>query len=105
MPAKTLQRPQSHPAPCTFSAPALYLSRLFGTDCYSAALQQLGNECGRLGQADKSRLAFSLTGCHMRQLGQKHSPCRQDMPLKECADALDDRGYSTYLKFLAEIDR
>jgi len=41
----------------------------------------------------------------MKQLGQKHSPCRQQMPLKECADTLDDRGYSTYLKFLAEIDR
>ena len=27
------------------------------------------------------------------------------MSLKQCADALDDRGYSTYLKFLADIDR
>lgn len=27
------------------------------------------------------------------------------MSLKQCADSQDSRGYSTYLKFLAEVDR
>ena len=82
-----------------------FLDTIFGTNCYSHALKGVGEECKGLGQASKSRLAFMLTGCHLRQLGQKHSICTDDMPLKQCADALDDRGYSTYLKFLAELDR
>lgn len=82
-----------------------FLDSLFGTDCYSSALTQVGNECKSLGQSSKSRLALVLTGCHLKQLGQKHIPCREQMTLKQCADSLDDRGYSTYLKFLAEIDR
>lgn len=82
-----------------------FLDSIFGTNCYSHALRDVGEECKGLGQVDKSRLAFMLTGCHLRQLGQKHSSCRADMSLKQCADALDDRGYSTYLKFLAELDR
>ena len=82
-----------------------FLDTLFGTDCYSSALQQVGNECRGLNQGAKSRLAFILTGCHLSELGQKHTSCRGGMSLKQCADALDDRGYTTYLKFLAEIDR
>ncbi len=82
-----------------------FLDSLFGTDCYSSALGKVGNECKGLEQGSKSRLAFMLTGCHLKQLGQKHTACQERMSLKQCADALDDRGYSTYLKFLAEIDR
>lgn len=82
-----------------------FLDKLFGTDCYSRSLQTLGNDCGGLSQPDKSRLAFGLTACHLQQLGQPASECHRRSSLKQCADDLDDRGYSTYLKFLAEIDR
>ena len=82
-----------------------FLDSLFGMDCYSRALDQVGNECKTLNQSSKSRLAMLLTGCHLKQLGQKFSPCQEQMSLKQCADSLDDRGYSTYLKFLAEVDR
>ena len=82
-----------------------FLDSIFGTDCYSQALRDVGSGCKGLGQADKSRLAFVLAGCHMRQLGHRQGKCKATMSLKECAELLDDRGYSTYLKFLAELDR
>lgn len=65
----------------------------------------VGEECRHLSQVAKSRLAFSLTACHLHQLGQAVEACKQSMSLKQCADSMDDRGYNTYLKFLAEIDR
>ena len=78
---------------------------LFGTDCYSDALRVMGNECSHLSSEQKNRLALTLSSCHMRQLGQHSLTCSAEMSLKRCADALDERGYATYLKFLTDIDR
>lgn len=42
-----------------------FLDRLLGTNCYGQAVAELGEDCRRMDQEQKSRLALRLVNCQV----------------------------------------
>ena len=81
------------------------LNQLFGTDCYSQALAQVGNDCKRLDHNSKSRLAMAMMNCHLYKLGERTYTCTERTSLKDCTSSLSDRHFNTFNEFFTNIDR
>ena len=81
------------------------LNQLFGTDCYSQALAQVGNDCKHLDHTKKSRLALMMVNCHLYKLGDRTYACTERMTLKDCTSGMSDRHYNTFNEFFTNIDR
>ncbi|KAK9826147.1 hypothetical protein WJX81_000426 [Elliptochloris bilobata] len=82
-----------------------FLTKLFRTDCYSAALQQLSVErCKDLGSEQRTRLAMLMTNCQLSVLGDVTFPCRLDMTLKQCNEGMSSRAFDLFGNIFANVD-
>ncbi len=48
-----------------------FVSRIFGTDCYTDALRAVRTECRNLDHEGKTRLALAFANCHLYKLGKR----------------------------------
>ncbi|KAL4431061.1 hypothetical protein ABPG75_006317 [Micractinium tetrahymenae] len=81
-----------------------FLDRMFGTNCFSAAVGELTADCRRMEQEAKTRLALRLTNCQLATQGGPTYPCSPRQSLQECTQALPDRGYALFVEFLTHAD-
>ena len=86
------------------AAKETFLDRLLGTNCFSRALRELDADCRSMGQDQKSRLALALVNCQQATHGGTAYPCPRTRPLKDCVEALPERGWSLYVEFLTHAD-
>lgn len=81
------------------------MARVFGTDCYTDALQAVRTECRNLDHEGKTRLALAFANCHLYKLGKRTYTCSAGMPLKACVNHKDPEFYFAHMQFFSEIDR
>jgi hypothetical protein len=82
-----------------------WVSRLLGTDCYTRAVQDLGAECGRLGNEQRAWLAVSFTTCHQRATRNAPLACRRAAGLRACVEGMDLKTHVDYTTFLTSVHR
>lgn len=81
-----------------------FLDRMLGTNCYTRAVADLRQDCQRMDQEQKSRLALRLTNCQLATQGQGTYPCADTEQLRKCVDRLPDRDNVMYIEFLTHAD-
>jgi len=81
-----------------------FLDKMLGTNCYTSAVNNLEQDCQRLDQVQKSRLALGLANCQFATQGQDTFPCSNSEPLRACVDRLPDRENFMYIEFLTHVD-
>ena len=63
-----------------------FITRVLGTDCYTAALAAVNGDCRSLGHEQKTRLALAFANCHLHKLGKRTYACTGRMSLQQCVD-------------------
>ena len=66
-----------------------FITRVLGTDCYTAALAAVNGDCRSLGHEQKTRLALAFSNCHLHKLGKRTYACTERMSLPQCVDHED----------------
>ena len=68
------------------------------------AVAELGADCRRMEQPQKTRLALHLMNCQLAVQGSDTFPCRPRQTLRECTDVLPDRAHAMYVEYLTHAD-
>ncbi|RDD38876.1 Protein brambleberry [Trichoplax sp. H2] len=67
--------------------------------CWHEALMQFQRGCKHLSSIDQSRLAISLTNCHLAQSGHPIFPCSNNQSIEECTQTMDKADFIIYTEF------
>ncbi|GLI61609.1 hypothetical protein VaNZ11_004027 [Volvox africanus] len=79
------------------------LQVIFGRDCYSQALLQVDRKCNQMTTEEKYKLAHAMNICFLVSNGHMGYKCSDRMTPSECSKNLDDRAFSSYNMFFANI--
>jgi len=82
-----------------------FFDLVFGTNCFTAAVEQLRGGCNGMDSDSSYWLAFQLTNCHLTKLGRTVHACAGGRSLQECGGAMSPPDFVVFTQFLHQIHR